>query len=93
VSDDSDIPTLTDLIEDDDVDVGEEIRLSDLGLDADDPIVRDVEIDMDDPDLEPVDPLADNPELEQTIRRILDDHMERAWQEIRIAIRNQLDKS
>ena len=92
MSDDSDIPTLTDLIEDDDTD-DSEIKLSDLGLDADDPIVRDVRIDIDDPDLDPVDPLADEPELEQLIRRILDDHMERAWQEIRIAIRNQLDKS
>ena len=92
MSDDGDIPTLTDLIEDGSED-DSEIKLSDLGLDADDPIVRDVEIDIDDPDLEPVDPLADSPELEQTIRRILDDHMERAWQEIRVAIRSHLDKS
>ena len=91
MSDDSDIPTLTDLIDKGDDD-SEEIKLSDLGLDADDPIVRDVEIDMDDPGLEPADPLSEHPELELTIRRILDDHMERAWQEIRIAIRNQLDK-
>lgn len=95
MSDDSDIPTLTDLIgkggdTDDD---GEEIRLSDLGLDADDPIVRDVEIDIDDPDLDPVDPLAAAPELEQTVRRILDEHVERAWQEIRAAIRKELGKS
>ena len=95
MSDDSDIPTLTDLIDngasaDDD---SEEIRLSDLGLDADDPIVRDVEIDIDDPDLDPVDHLAVSPELEQTVRRILDEHMERAWQEIRAAIRRELNKS
>ena len=41
----------------------------------------------------PVDPFAASPELEQTVRRILDDHMERAWQEIRLAIRAELDKS
>ena len=95
MSDDSDIPVLTDLIEeaDDGVEDGDEIKLSDLGLDADDPIVRDVEIDMDDPDLEAVESLADNPALEQEVRRILDEHMELAWQEIRLVIRRELDKS
>ena len=39
------------------------------------------------------DPLADNPALEQEIRRILDEHMELAWQEIRIAIQQHLDHS
>ena len=91
MNNDDDIPTLTDLIEEGNDD--EEIRFSDLGLDADDPIVRDVEIELDDEDLESADPFADNSALEQTVRRILDDHMDRAWQEIRLAIRKELDKS
>ena len=40
-----------------------------------------------------IDPLADNPALEQTVRRILDEHMELAWQEIRLAIQQHLDRS
>jgi hypothetical protein len=65
------IPVLTDLIE-----KGVEIKLSELGLDADsrnsnDKLAASVEI---------------NPALEQEIRRILDEHMELAWQEIRVAI-------
>jgi hypothetical protein len=40
-----------------------------------------------------VDPLADNPALEQAVRRILDEHMELAWQEIRLAIQQHLDRS
>ena len=39
------------------------------------------------------DPLADNPALEQAIRRILDEHMELAWQEIRLVIQQHLDRS
>jgi hypothetical protein len=39
------------------------------------------------------DALADNPALEQAIRRILDEHMELAWQEIRLAIQQHLDRS
>ncbi|MFT5659053.1 MAG: hypothetical protein ACI9KN_002334, partial [Gammaproteobacteria bacterium] len=31
-------------------------------------------------------PLPINPALEQSIRRILDEHLELAWQEIKIAI-------
>lgn len=38
------------------------------------------------------DPLIDNPALEQAIRRILEEHMERAWQEIRIAIQQHLNR-
>ena len=38
-------------------------------------------------------PLADNPALEQAVRRILDEHMELAWQEIRLAIQQHLDRS
>ena len=37
--------------------------------------------------------LADNPALEQAVRRILDEHMELAWQEIRLAIQQHLDGS
>jgi len=37
--------------------------------------------------------LADNPALEQAVRRILDEHMELAWQEIRFAIQQHLDRS
>ena len=40
-----------------------------------------------------IDPLTENPALEQTIRRILDEHMELAWQEIRLAIQQHLDRS
>ena len=39
------------------------------------------------------DPLADNPALEQAIRRILDEHMELAWQEIRLVIQQYFDRS
>jgi hypothetical protein len=65
------IPVLTDLIE-----KGVEIKLSELGLDADsrnsnNKLAASLEI---------------NPALEQEIRRILDEHMELAWQEIRVAI-------
>jgi hypothetical protein len=38
------------------------------------------------------DALADNPALEQAVRRILDEHMELAWQEIRLAIQQHLDR-
>jgi hypothetical protein len=38
------------------------------------------------------DALADNPALEQEVRRILDEHMELAWQEIRLAIQQHLDR-
>ena len=40
-----------------------------------------------------MEPLADNPALEQAVRRILDEHMELAWQEIRLAIQQHLDRS
>ena len=32
------------------------------------------------------------PELEQIVRRIFDDHTERAWQEIKLAIQQHLNK-
>ncbi|MCP4408602.1 MAG: hypothetical protein GY807_12725 [Gammaproteobacteria bacterium] len=93
MSDKSDIPTLTDLIDD-----GVEIKISDLGLDeeldirADDPNIDDTGIDLTEPDLGAIDPFTDNPALEQTIRRILDEHMELAWQEIKLAIQRDLNK-
>jgi len=94
MSDQSDIPILTDLIE-----KGIEIKISDLGLDesmdnkASEPFNVDSEIEVAASEAEAFDPFADNPALEQTIRRILDQHTELAWQEIRLAIQRHLDKS
>jgi len=93
MSDDSNIPVLTDIIE-----KGIEITMSDLGLDdeqvieADDPFIDDTEIDATVPILGAIDPFEDNPALEQTIRRILDEHMELAWQEIKLAIQRDSNK-
>ena len=95
MSDQGNIPTLTDLIE-----KGIEIKMSDLGLDEDlQPGVadEDVDIDITEPDFDDIDenpfaaarPADDSvldPALEQTIHRILDEHMELAFDEIRIAI-------
>jgi DNA polymerase IIIc chi subunit len=66
--------------------------------------VDDMEIELGDPALALRDPalnpapvqreyLADNPALEREVRRILDEHMELAWQEIRLAIQRHLDRS
>jgi len=88
---DSDIPILTDLIEE-----KIEITPQELGLD----MGGDLVINEDDgPEysfnpkiLEPAmkfdaaTRIGNHPELEQSIRRILDEHLERAWQEIRLAI-------
>ncbi|MCZ6883401.1 MAG: hypothetical protein O7F15_10450 [Gammaproteobacteria bacterium] len=71
MQDDTEIPVLIDLIE-----KGIEIKLSELGLNHG-PL-------LDQPD--PLDTQLDNPALEQEIRRILDEHLELAWQEIKIAI-------
>ena len=93
MSEQSNIPTLTDLI-----DEGVEIKISDLGLDdeldikTDNPDFDDTVIDVTEPDLGAVDPFMDNPALEQTIRRILDEHLELAWQEIKLAIQRDLNK-
>jgi len=81
-----DIPTLTDLIEkgsDSDV-----ITAADLGFDD-----GDLEIEMFPGDRDADDPLANNPALEQAVRRILDEHMELAWQEIKLELKRHLDKS
>jgi len=105
VSEQSDIPVLTDLIE-----KGMEITLSDLGLDddldvkADDARIDDLEIKTDDdniddividetaPDLGAIDPFENNPALEYAIYRILEEHMELAWQEIKLAVQRDLNK-
>ena len=104
MSDQNNIPILTDLIES-----GEEISITDLGLDeelglkSDDPASVDTgaeetdrteDSDETDADLVVVvvDPFKNNPALEQNIRRILDEHMELAWQEIKLAIQKELDK-
>ncbi|MCZ6471717.1 MAG: hypothetical protein O6649_10235 [Gammaproteobacteria bacterium] len=71
MQDDTEIPVLIDLIE-----KGIEIKLSELGLNHG-PL-------LDQPD--PLDTQLDNPALEQEIRHILDEHLELAWQEIKIAI-------
>jgi len=94
MSDQSDIPILTDLVE-----KGIEIKMSDLGLDesvdngAVEPFNVESEIEGAASEAEAFDPFADNPALEQAIRRILDEHMELAWQEIKLAIQRELDKS
>jgi len=75
---DATIPILTDLIE-----KGIEIKLSELGLDQDPPMGE----------VAALTALRDHPGLEQEIRRILDEHMELAWQEIRIAIQQAGSKS
>ncbi len=93
MSEEGDLPILTDLIE-----KGIEIKMSDLGLDEDtgnrldDPDIDATEIDMTEPNLGAIDPFRDNPALEQTIRRILDEHLELAWQEIKLAIQRDLNK-
>jgi hypothetical protein len=94
MSDQNDIPILTDLIE-----KGIEIKMSDLGLDEsldneiEEPFNEDSEIEIAVSEAETIDPFQDNPALEQTIRRILDEHMELAWHEIKLAIQRELDKS
>ncbi|MCZ6579974.1 MAG: hypothetical protein O6927_11615 [Gammaproteobacteria bacterium] len=71
MQDDTEIPVLIDLIE-----KGIEIKLSELGLNHG-PLLD---------QRDPLDTQLDNPALEQEIRRILDEHLELAWQEIKIAI-------
>ena len=78
MKDDANIPVLTDLIA-----KGVEIELSELGLDQDPPI--DIGL--------VADPVHGNAALEQEIRRILDEHLELAWQEIRIVIQQASSES
>jgi len=94
MTDNTNIPVLTDLIE-----KGVEIDLSELGLDQDPPTDLDQEPPTDLDQDPPIDKdavasaLADDPALEQEIRRILDEHMELAWHEIRLAIKQADSKS
>jgi len=125
MSEEKDIPILTDLISS-----GPEFTMSDLGLDEESATRAaaetqdgDLAFDADDAapiaaapmETEPPVPappdynslpgvpgaLASNatsgaeisPALEQTVRRILDEHMELAWQEIRLAIQQHLERS
>ena len=81
MSDQNEIPVLTDLIE-----KGVEIKMSDLGLDDD------LVIDVTAPELGAIDPFRDNPALESAIQNILDKHMELAWKEIRQVIQRELNK-
>ena len=85
------IPVLTDLIE-----KGIKIELSGLGLDHDQDLILETDgreepkfENTTQPEFKPASSqsaLSDNPALEQTIRRILDEHMELALQEIKLAI-------
>ena len=91
MNDDDDIPVLTDLIEE-----NVDVTLPELGLDIhedmyieeDDDALVNLRIENSKPPMRQLAPKvqAIDPELEQTIRRILDEHMELAWQEIRLAI-------
>jgi hypothetical protein len=93
VSDQGNIPVLTDLIE-----RGSEITMSDLGLDDDletrddDAFFDNPVIDVTAPGFGAADPFRDNPALEYAIQSILDEHMELAWQEIKLAIQRELNK-
>ena len=86
------IPTLTDLIEKGSPD--DEIRLADLGLDDADTGLGEVDLEIEAfPSHRPGASAGADPVLERTVRRIFDRNMELAWQEIRLAIRKELDKS
>ena len=93
MSDKSDIPVLTDVIE-----KGIEITMSDLGLDddleieADDEYFGNPAVDQVTPGSGETDPFKDNPAFEYAIQSILDEHMELAWQEIKLAIQRELNK-
>ena len=94
MSDEGKIPVLTDLIES-----GIEITMSDLGLDDDSPDPPqampapplDDEIEIGDAD-SAIDPFVAIPGLEQAIRRILDEHMELALQEIKQLLRREMNQ-
>lgn len=84
MSDESNIPVLTDLIE-----KGVEIKLSDLGLDQEFAIGDATS----DSTSDSVVKISMTPALGQEIRRILDQHMELAWQEINLAIQQTTTNS
>ena len=90
MKEDSEYPVLTDLIE-----KGDEIQLSDLGLEEEELVVEgepgesaETEAPDDPGDIDPAVTAA----LEQSIRRILDEHMELAMQEIKLVIQQELKK-
>ena len=89
MSTDGDLPVLTDLIE-----RGNEIKMEDLGLEVD-TIVEDdsdsLRAEIDDLSASQIDPFL-KAALEQSIRRILDEHMELAMQEIKDVIQRELNK-
>ena len=106
MSDRNDIPVLTDLIEKGVEITMSDLGLDDPPVDENIAIhTGDIDIELGDPALAlrdsqasnyaPVEReyLADNPALEREVRRILDEHMELAWQEIRLAIQQHLDRS
>lgn len=84
MSDESNIPVLTDLIE-----KGTEIELSDLGLGQ----VFATSDAMSDSTSDTAVKISMTPALGQEIRRILDQHMELAWQEINLAIQQATTNS
>lgn len=94
MSDDTGIPTLTDLIES-----GDRIDISELGLDdelgtdgdAADYEATEIEIDVTEPDIA-ADPFRDNPALEHAIHEIIEKHMHEAWQEIKLVLKRELNK-
>ncbi|MCP4472517.1 MAG: hypothetical protein GY815_17875 [Gammaproteobacteria bacterium] len=105
MSEHNDIPVLTDLIEKSAEITLSDLGLDDSPDDENIAMpTGDMEIELGDPGLELSDPpidspapvkreyLADNPALEREVRRILDEHMELAWQEIRLAIQRHIDR-
>jgi hypothetical protein len=63
-----------------------------------DPMIDDLTIDdtladITLPNTGPVDSFIANSELEQSVRRIFDEHMELAWEEIRLEIQRAFEKS
>jgi hypothetical protein len=108
MSDQDDIPVLHDLIESGAEITLSDLGLDDDPvLGANNALTEDITIDIHDvapiaygPGYQPIerdpierDPIEISPALEQTVRRILDEHMELAWQEIRLAILQHLDRS
>ena len=93
MSDQNDIPVLTDLIE-----KSSDIKMSDLGLDDDLVIEADAEYFTDSVtdrtglDLGAIDPFRDNPALEYAIQSILEQHLELACREIKLAIQRDFNK-
>ncbi|NNE63578.1 MAG: hypothetical protein HKN34_05805 [Gammaproteobacteria bacterium] len=96
MQDDDNIPLLTDLIEE-----RIDITVPELGLDSEHDLIiepdEEPEFSFNPEDVEPAmsssaaTRIGKHAELERTLRRILDEHLELAWQEIRLAIEVALD--